>query len=626
MASSVGKRPRLDVQGFIDKANAEYESVHKAFEDQFWGTKMDLEGTFNTELLTSTKNDMEAWLRSRERLDETRSFLKEADISAEQRKVLTCFERTFSTYLLDSAEATATREAVMADESALEEARGKMELGFTHNGTFTEASSVGLRTRMRTNGDESLRKACFEGLESIGSFVVENGFAEIIKQRNRLARMCGFVDFYDMKVTQAEGFGKETLFGMLDELEVRTRDLNLQARERLAKEKGPGALEPWNMNYLMSGSTEEKLDPYFPFEKALESWGRSYAALGISYRGATMNLDLLDRKGKYSNGFCHWPQPAWVKPNGEFQPSQANFTSLADPNAIGSGKTALTTLMHEAGHAAHFANIVQPSPLFSQERAPTSVAYAENQSMFLDSLVSDAAWRGRYALDRAGSPLPWALHEEELRATHPFAVFQVRGMLAVPYFEKALYELEDDAVVPAKILELAAEIEEKIQGGPAARPLLSVPHILSDEASCYYHGYVLAEMSVWHTRAHFLQDGKRIVDNPEVGKALTEAYWEAGNSEMFLDLVQALTTKPLSCDAWVADLEQDLEDKIVAEKADYEWAIAPRQELKSVDLDMRMRVLDGDEILADSERDGGFLAACSAFEEKVKARKAAAKL
>lgn len=35
--------------------------------------------------------------------------------------------------------------------------------------------------------------------------------------------------------------------------------------------------------------------------------------------------------------------------------------------------------MHEGGHAAHLANVDQPSPLFSQERAPTSVAYAENQ-------------------------------------------------------------------------------------------------------------------------------------------------------------------------------------------------------------------------------------------------------
>jgi hypothetical protein len=50
--------------------------------------------------------------------------------------------------------------------------------------------------------------------------------------------------------------------------------------------------------------------------------------------------------------------------------------------------------------AAHFANVDQHSPFFSQERAPTSVAYAENQSMFLDSMATDAAWLGRYARDR----------------------------------------------------------------------------------------------------------------------------------------------------------------------------------------------------------------------------------
>merc|ERR1712146_260363 len=44
-----------DLQSFIDETNLEYESVHKAFEDQFWGTKMALKhGDFNKELLTST--------------------------------------------------------------------------------------------------------------------------------------------------------------------------------------------------------------------------------------------------------------------------------------------------------------------------------------------------------------------------------------------------------------------------------------------------------------------------------------------------------------------------------------------------------------------------------------------
>jgi len=116
--------------------------------------------------------------------------------------------------------------------------------------------------------------------------------------------------------------------------------------------------------------------------------------------------------------------------------------------------------------------------------------------MFLDSLVGDAAWRARYCRDRAGAALPWALHEKDVRARHAYEVFGLRAMLAVPYFEKALYELADADVTPERVTALADDVETALQGGLASRPLLSVPHILSDEASCYYHGYVLAEMSV----------------------------------------------------------------------------------------------------------------------------------
>jgi oligoendopeptidase F len=212
--------------------------------------------------------------------------------------------------------------------------------------------------------------------------------------------------------------------------------------------------------------------------------------MNIQYEGATMNLDLLERKNKYSNGFCHWPQVAWIKPDGSWQPSTANFTSLADPKAVGSGHRAITTLFHEAGHAAHFANIKQPSPLFGQEHPPFSAALAESQSMFLDALVDDAAWRAKYALDVDGNPIPFEIIEDEIKSTYPFRVQRLRAMLCVPYFEKALYELSDDDINAEKIQRLADEIEMKIQGGLGPRPLLSVPHIISDEASCYYHAYV----------------------------------------------------------------------------------------------------------------------------------------
>lgn len=162
----------------------------------------------------------------------------------------------------------------------------------------------------------------------------------------------------------------------------------------------------------------------------------------------------------------------------------ANFTSLADPTVIGRGLTALKTPMHEAGHAAHFADIRQPSPLSSQERAPTSVAYAENQSMFLDSLIGDAAWRARDAHNEDSQPIPFDVIEEQIRATQTFAVFQLRAMLAVSYFEKALYELPEEEVTIDRVQELADEIETEFQGDRSPCPLLSVPHLVSDEGTC----------------------------------------------------------------------------------------------------------------------------------------------
>lgn len=65
--------------------------------------------------------------------------------------------------------------------------------------------------------------------------------------------------------------------------------------------------------------------------------------------------------------------------------------------------------------------------------------------------AGDAAWLARYALSREGKRVPWELVEKSLRATHPYAVFAVRSMLSVPFFEKALYELPE-VRIPAYIV------------------------------------------------------------------------------------------------------------------------------------------------------------------------------
>ena len=155
-----------------------------------------------------------------------------------------------------------------------------------------------------------------------------------------MARALGFDDFYDYKVSKTEGFGKRRLFEMLDALRDGTATLNERARASLNESDR----KPWNISRSTSGD-EAQLDAYFPFGKALEAWGRSFAALGIRYRGSTMTLDLLERQNKYSNGFCHWPRCAYVRRDHSLRPSSTNFTSLCDPLQTGSGRVALKTSM-----------------------------------------------------------------------------------------------------------------------------------------------------------------------------------------------------------------------------------------------------------------------------------------
>lgn len=415
------------IDQFIYNFNRLYEIKHQNYENNFWSNKMNLKDS-STDLLVQSKSELDNFLGNKEILLQVREYLQQhsnnlINLTNEQIKIFQCIEKTFLCYILEDPQAVELKNEILKLESELAESRNHMTLGYTHpiTGEFIKASSVQLRNLLRTSDDPAIRLACLEGLRSIGPFIAEK-FCEIIKLRNRLARLLGYECFYDMKVTQAEGFNKRTLFSILDQLEADTRPIMENALRNLATEKGIEALEPQNMSYLLSGDVAKLKDPYFPFEAAVDVWARSFAALGISYQGAVMRLDLCDRPGKYSNGFCHWPQPAWITQTGEWIPSQTNFTSLASPKSVGSGHTALVTLMHEGGHAAHFANVKQGSPLFSQERAPTSVAYAENQSMFLDSLVSDADWMGRYAYSRDGQVIPWEIIEKDIRSTHPYEV------------------------------------------------------------------------------------------------------------------------------------------------------------------------------------------------------------
>jgi hypothetical protein len=590
-----------ELDRFLHELNETYLAKHHAKESAFWETRMGLADRHDE--LARAELELRDFLADGERLKELRAWKAKGVATPAQGFVLEGWIRTLSRNQVEDAEAKELLTELVACETDLQRARGSMPLGYVEpGGKFIPASSVELGNQLRTHPDAGVREASFAGLRSIEDFVLEHGYPDVVRLRNRFARRLGHSDYYEYKVRWAEGFDKNTLFGYLDDLEARTRDHAGEEIESLRKREGRQALDPWNFGYLtQGGAVREEQDPYFRFEDALERWVRSFAALGIRFRDARITLDLIDRKGKYENGFMHGPVPAFVR-RGTWLPAEINFTANALPDRTGAGHRAAQTLFHEGGHAAHFSNIVTEAPCFSQEFAPTSVAFAETQSMFCDSFLEDADWQMRYARDADGRPIPFEIIEKEIRSVHPFAAQQVRNMLVVCYAEKALYEIPDDELTPERILSTIREEESRIMllEGGSSRPVLSVPHLLSWESSAYYHGYVLAQMAVHQTRAHFRKCYGHLVDNPSVGRDLSETYWKPGNSRGFLELVEEMTGKPFSADALVDEVSIPTDAAVDRARRMVERLPDIPEPTGEVELDLRLRVIHGPETVVEA--------------------------
>ena len=604
----------------VDTLNRDYEQLHTAKEDAFWAAYMGLTGDPATARAELDRREiaLKRFLQDPARLAQARDELRRvegggAGVEDETLVGLRGWERTFAAHAIADPEARALGEAIVAAEGALAGARGAMSLGYREpsargrDGGFVPASSVRLGAMLLSEPDAARRQAAWEGLRSIETCVLEHGFLELVRQRNRFGRQLGGEDYYDAVVRRVEGLSKRQIFEWLDELERATRDAGRRAVETLSAERGERAT-PWNLRYWAAGDVTREQDAWFPFSESLRRWGRSFAALGIEYQGATLVLDLLDRKGKHENGFMHGPVPAW-REHGRWRPARIQFTANAIPGLTGAGRRAFETLFHEGGHAAHYANIDMPAPCFSQEFAPSSVAFSETQSMFMDSLLGDADWQARYATTRDGQPMPPELIEKGLRARQPLAAWELRQRLSVCFGEKALYEIPDAELSPQRALEALREVERRLlfldEGSP--RPILSVPHLLAGEASASYHGYVLAEMAVEQTRDFFLRRDGRLTDNPKVGPTLREAYWKPGNSRGFADFIAGLTGSPLSARHLAGRVNRTADEAAQRARAELGRAAgggratAPSAPSGPIELRASIRVVHGNEHVASTD-------------------------
>jgi hypothetical protein len=609
---------------YFDYLNRAYLAVHKTKEDLFWATYM------------ATSDDQDGFVRAESaykefiadpaKLSETREQLAllRAEPPGRERDALvhglTGWLAVFEANIIDSNEGRSRMREIVDAESALFEKKRHHEPRHLNDTGESEVASLPmLATNLATNRVEERRRSSFDALRSIEQWVLGHGFLELVVLRNRFARELGYDNYFDLKVRKTERLEPTALMRILDDFVHRTSTANSRALEDLRSQHGPEATAPWNIRFFASGDVIRRLDPFMPFGLALRRWIHSFRRLGIQFRGATMQLDLLERAGKHQNGFCHGPVPSWVADDGRWMPASINFTAEAKPDQTGSGLRAINTLFHEGGHAAHFANVVQNSPCFSQEYAPTSMAYAETQSMFCDSLLADADWLMRYAKTADGRPIPEDLILERIASSQPMRAFDAHSIAVVPYFESALYHMADDDLTPDAVLALARETERRVLGTESPRPLLAIPHLLNQESAASYQGYLLALMAVAQTRAHFLGEHGYLTDNPAIGPALSAHYWEPGNSVDHNSMLRSLTGDGFSA-RHLADECNDSAGEARARAQRSMRAAASRRYPDRVPdtLDAHIRVVHGSEVLADSEH--GEDAMCDRFEAWISER------
>ncbi|MFM4744439.1 M3 family metallopeptidase [Aeromonas dhakensis] len=584
-------------RNYLNQLNADYLQVHRRKEDLFWSTYM---GTSDDQAgFTAAEQAYKAFCADPARLPVLREMHAMAE-ETELRRGLAGWIAFFECNVIEAPDAAALMDELVAAEAALFARRRELKLALLdEQGREVAGSLPAASTALAASSNEAVRQSALAMFHTLENWVVDNGYLAIVALRNRFARAMGYRDYFDYKVHKNEQMSPAQLFAILDDFIAGTEQRLHQSLAELKAAKGEAALLPHNLRYSVSGDVTRQLDPYVPFSRALQDWVESFRRLGIQYRGASLTLDLLTREGKYENGFCHGPVPSFWQ-EGEWVPAVVNFTSLADPAQVGSGWSGLNTLFHEGGHAAHFANVTGNAPCFSQEFPPTSMAYAETQSMFCDSLLDDADWLKRYARNAAGEPIPDALIQAMIEARQPFRAFNERQIALVAYFERDLYAMDEAERTPAAVLALARRWERQILGVESPRPLLAIPHLLNQESACAYHGYLLALMAVEQTRAYFLKRDGYLTDNPRIGPDLAAHYWGPGNGMTHDETLRSLTGKGFSAGPLAAVCNQSVAEAWQQAEACMAAARQRPPAGEGAPLDARIRVVHGDQLIADN--------------------------
>lgn len=393
---------------------------------------------------------------------------------------------------------------------------------------------------LKKEKDPSIRKEAWEASKEVGQFLAPQ-ILELVKLRNQAAKSLGYDNYFAMQLDLQE-VNEKDLFDLLDQVANRSDGSyknTLQTIEEIQckqfsvpdEELGPWAWsEPFGQEDPLD---REELDSLVANTDLIQATRQFYQKMGVQIEPILEKSDLWEKPGKNQHAFC------------------INIDRNTDIRTLENLKPTLKwleTILHEFGHAIY------------EQGYDSKLPWLLKQPPHMITTEAMALMAGRRAyLASSLSKLPSYTSNQDpliLKAQESLSRRQLifsRWVLVMTYFERELYRNPDQDLntlwwsLVTKYQKIRAPKNRSGKSDWAAKYHIGL-------APVYYYSYLLGELFA-SCMEETLQTitGSNSLETTAAGAFLQEKLFAPGNRMNWAQLIEHVTGKPLSSDAWIRE-------------------------------------------------------------------------
>lgn len=391
-----------------------------------------------------------------------------------------------------------------------------------------------LREILKKETDVPKRKAAWEASKKVGDLLAPQ-ILSLVNLRNQAAKTLGYPDYFQMQLDLQEVDG-QWLLKTLDDLSSRSEKAYHAVLQEIETEQSKrfsipiSELGPWAWSDPFS--QEDPLDSH-ELDQLLDGIDittRSvafYEQMGIDVKPILSRSDMYERSGKSQHAFCiHIDRSGDIRTLNNVTPSIKW----------------LETVLHELGHAIYELGLDPKLPWLLRE--PPHMISTEAMAL----IAGRQAYRSQALQILLGTAKPSLLQKADTSLRRRQLIFS-RWVMVMTAFESELYR--DPQQDLNRLWWALVEKYQKIRPPESRAPhadWAAKYHI--GLAPVYYFSYLLGEMF-----ASAIQEtlGTPTLAMPQAGQLLNEKLFRPGNRMTWGALIQFVTGKPLSADAWIQE-------------------------------------------------------------------------